>query len=146
MLVLAGCEHKGLNTAAVSGHVSYRGKPVTEGRITFYPVDGRAASGAIGPDGSYKLTTVREGDGALLGHHQVTIEARQVTGRPDYKGFAEEIRGVRKGDGTRFKTGIVLLVPDRYSHRESTPLTAEVKEGKNTINFNLPGEPGVPAP
>ncbi len=44
VLVSAGCGRNPLNTAAVSGHVTYYGKPVTEGRITFYPEEGRAAT------------------------------------------------------------------------------------------------------
>ena len=49
VLVSAGCGRNPLNTAAVSGHVTYYGKPVTEGRITFYPEEGRAATGASVP-------------------------------------------------------------------------------------------------
>ncbi len=84
------------------------------------------------------MTTLKSGDGALLGRHRVTIEARRVTGRPDYKSFSDEIHGVRKGNGARFKTGIVALVPDKYSRRESSPLTAEVKKGENRIDSTCP--------
>jgi hypothetical protein len=58
----------------VKGKISYRGKPLTKGQITLEPTDGgHEAQGQIQPDGSFVLTTFKEGDGALIGVHQVSV-------------------------------------------------------------------------
>ena len=58
----------------VKGRVTYRGKPLAKGTITFEPTDGgREARGTIGPDGTFVLTTNQEGDGALIGVHRVAV-------------------------------------------------------------------------
>jgi hypothetical protein len=67
----------------VSGTVTCGGRPVTEGYVYFVPKvpagadamkSGKAASGYINADGTYTLTTYDEGDGALVGEHEVHIE------------------------------------------------------------------------
>src|SRR6478752_10675518 len=76
--VAIGCTKKGgLATAPVSGKVTYRGKAVPTGTVMFVPSEGPAATGEIGSDGSYKLTTFSPGDGAVIGTHKVTITALQ---------------------------------------------------------------------
>jgi Protein of unknown function (DUF1559) len=65
--LLLGCAESRPKTAVVTGKVTYQGKPVPHGTITFVPANGPAATGEIRPDGSYTLTTFRDGDGALLG-------------------------------------------------------------------------------
>jgi len=125
-----GCGPKRPPTAVVSGHVTYAGKPLAVGRIMFWPQHGRPAMGEIGPDGGYRLTTFAHGDGALLGSCRVTIEAKQDA--PPPKG--------PNPDGLPPINVIKWLIPQSYSRQETSPLTAEVKAGENTINFDLPGE------
>jgi hypothetical protein len=71
-------------TIPVKGKVTYRGKPLTRGTITFEPTDaGRDANGAIQSDGSFTLTTFKDGDGAIPGTHKVKVNnaGRQVRQR-----------------------------------------------------------------
>jgi hypothetical protein len=138
LLVFQGCGRGRPETSPVSGHVTYGGKPVPSGRIVFYPGHGRSAMGTIEPDGSYRLTTFDSGDGALLGRHRVTIEATRIVRVPLPKSLGEEsqFNGVAANG-----LGVLWLVPETYSRFESTPLTADVSRGKNTIDFNLIAEP-----
>jgi hypothetical protein len=141
LFVLQGCGRHKPETAPVAGHVTYRGKPVPSGRIVFYPSHGRSAMGTIEPDGSYRLTTFDPGDGALLGRHRVTIEATRIIRAPQPKSLGEESQfGGVAANGL----AILWLVPETYSRPESTPLTAEVTRGKNTVDFNLVAEPAKP--
>ena len=58
----------------VEGTVLYDGEPVAGASVTFTPVDdGPEASAATGPDGRFKLSTYKKGDGAVLGKHRVTV-------------------------------------------------------------------------
>ena len=62
---------------AVTGRVLLAdGKPLTTGRVTFVGKDGLIppASGAIGPDGRFSLTTRDSDDGAVAGDYKVRIE------------------------------------------------------------------------
>jgi hypothetical protein len=120
LIVLAGCGDKKPKTAVVQGKVTYNGKPVPNGTINFIPADGPAATGEIGPDGSYRLTTHKKGDGAVLGTHKVVIVAMQ---------------NVEVGEA--FTPLPPPIVPIKYTSLSTTDLTAEVKDQENTINFDL---------
>ena len=61
-------------TVPVHGKILLKGKPVKGGSITFEPEDdGRGAHGGIEPDGTFRLTTFREDDGAVRGPHRVAV-------------------------------------------------------------------------
>lgn len=80
---LSGCnEGFEKEVAPVTGTVTCAGSPVTEGYVIFTPVvsaesnpmnSGKAATGTINSDGTYTLTTYDEGDGAMIGTHEVRI-------------------------------------------------------------------------
>src|SRR5262245_52525983 len=80
VLGTAGCSTDPDKTYPVRGVVVYEdGQPVRElagGSVTFNPAEqGRAiASGSIEEDGSFVLSSKREGDGAVAGKHQAVIE------------------------------------------------------------------------
>jgi hypothetical protein len=58
----------------VKGKVTLKGQSVTIGTIRFEPDDyGRPASGKLQSDGTFVLTTLKEGDGVVAGHHRVSI-------------------------------------------------------------------------
>jgi hypothetical protein len=138
LLAAVGCSPA--PTAEVTGTVTVGGKPVPEGRIAFYPHNGRAAVGTIGRDGRYTLTTFADGDGALLGPHKVTIDARRVTmaaAAPEPKSLEEELAGKGKLLGGP-RPVVEWLVPAKYAEPGSTTLTADVKPGRNTIDFEIP--------
>ena len=49
------------STATVAGKVSYQGRPVVHGYVTFLSADKTARSAAIAPDGSYTIERVPPG-------------------------------------------------------------------------------------
>src|SRR5258706_2532366 len=59
----------------VSGKVTVNGVPVANAGIVFHPKDGkgRPASAETGEDGTYRLTTFKDSDGALKGEYRVTL-------------------------------------------------------------------------
>lgn len=134
-----GCGPRLPETGPVTGKVTFQGKPVPEGTITFYPTQGRSATARLQPDGSYTLTTFSENDGAIVGSHQVTIEAVRFNAPPRATSFEEEIATARGGKRMDVPAqGPQWLVPQKYSDRTTSDLKAEVQSGKNTIDFNLP--------
>ena len=97
----------------VTGVVTLDGQPLPEAQVEFLPASGRPSSAETGQDGRYRLRYSADFDGALVGPHTVKIHTA-VDGRVD-----------------RQKE----LVPPRY-HAQSE-LSAEVKSGSNTFNFDL---------
>jgi hypothetical protein len=123
LTAILGCSRKhGMETAPVSGKVTYKGKPVPNGTVMFVPAEGPAATGEIGPDGSYRLTTYVPNDGAVLGSHKVSITALQDTGG----GLPEQRSGTPPS-----------LLPPKYLSHDTSGLTAEVKPSDNQVNFDL---------
>jgi len=111
-------------TLPVQGKVTYDGKPVPKGTITFQSDAGHAAVGEIQPDGSYRLGTFAKDDGAVLGHHKVMIVAN--TGDPT------------KMPGS--SPGYVApkdLVPKKYAQLETSGLEADVSKEKTSWDFDL---------
>src|SRR5687768_5614714 len=85
--VVAGCGGGG-NTSSVTGKVVANGQPVTEGSITFMPVDGKAgqpAGGEVQADGSFKMKTENK-EGAVVGKHTVSYTPKQIES-PEWDGY-----------------------------------------------------------
>lgn len=139
-LVSAGCG--GLNLGQVSGQVKSNGKLVTAGMIMFHPENGPTAVGTIQPDGSYTLTTLQPNDGALVGAHRVTIQATKVDpGRLETpKSFDDELKQAHNPAKILIPGQVHWIVPEIHSRAETTKLIAEVKRGKNQIDFDVPPE------
>lgn len=76
LLLAVGCS-KGPEIVPVSGQVLIDGKPLTHGFVQVAPKGFRAASGKIGPDGRFTLTTLKPGDGCLVGTHPAAVIATE---------------------------------------------------------------------
>lgn len=86
MTVSSGCgsSHQ-RDVARVSGTVQCDGTPLTSGVVIFTPIEvesaenlteqdfAKGARGEIQPDGTYKLSTYSEDDGAVVGVHEVRV-------------------------------------------------------------------------
>lgn len=95
---LTGCGQTGseYNVAPVTGKIIFNGQPVKGGSITLRPIaavegksgiTGKPASGAVGEDGTFVLSTYGENDGAVVGKHQITfmpltVGAESYTDKP----------------------------------------------------------------
>ncbi|RLT12128.1 MAG: carboxypeptidase regulatory-like domain-containing protein [Planctomycetota bacterium] len=101
-------------TAAVpvKGKVSLKGKPMTQGSISFEPIDGgREAHGTIGADGTFSLSTFKADDGAIRGSHRIAVKA--------------------SGGGKKD------LVPLKYQSYSSSGIEIEVSDGKTDYPIDL---------
>ena len=60
-------------TVKVTGMVTLDGQPARGLSVVFHPAKGRPAVGMTDGDGRFSLSTFRQGNGALLGQHVVTV-------------------------------------------------------------------------
>jgi hypothetical protein len=114
----AGCSSSG--AASVEGKVSYSGEPIDVGTITFIPKSEGIKTGGIIDNGAYNIEAKV---GPPPGTHRVEIRWAKPTGKKSKNEFGEEITMRQEG------------LPEKY-HDQST-LTADVKPGKNVIDFAL---------
>jgi len=86
LLVLTGC---GDRLYSVKGTVALEdGTPVTRGMVVCERVEGGpavSAQGAIQPDGTFRLGTVKPGDGLPAGKYKVLINPMDLSDLPDDK-------------------------------------------------------------
>lgn len=138
--VLVGCgtDASRPKLGRVSGKVTYNGQPVTKGIVSFVPrggpgaETGQSATGEIGSDGSYTLTTFENGDGAVLGEHTVLVMAREED--PAIKGHGMPIPNAK---GKITIKPAKSLVPEKYATAANSPLRYTVKEGSNPYDIEL---------
>ncbi len=127
LFVLAGCgggAEKGPDTYPVKGEVTFDGKPVDTGQITFRKAEGdhRPFSGQI-KDGKYELQ-------AEAGKMTVEITASRPSGKMGEPASPDE-KPEPIGE---------MYIPDKYNTK--TELTADVAEKTdgNDIPFTLTGK------
>jgi hypothetical protein len=122
MLTLSGCG--GTYESTVSGTVSFDGKKLTVGTVSFHPVAGGPASYAqVNSDGTYVVQTGRE-LGLKAGDYVVTVEANE---RPTK---------LRSDDGGPPAVG-KRITPPWYSAKQTSGLRYTVEGGRNSINLEL---------
>ncbi|QDU40970.1 hypothetical protein Mal4_53330 [Maioricimonas rarisocia] len=120
----AGCNGSPPSTAPAGGRVTYNGEPVANAVVVFHPEEGRPATGRTDDQGAFSLSTFKEDDGALVSNHTVTV----VVDSPAID--SSEISAQAQTGTTQSP------IPTTYANRETSQLTAIVKEGE-TNDFEL---------
>ena len=120
--LLAGCGSgvEAKKTGTVSGKITVEGKPLTQGCVGFVSSTiGASAGGDLREDGTYTL------DGPVpVGEYRVFLTP---------PGLGDTPPGVESEQPQQELKG----VPEKYLEEETTDLTATVKEGENTFDFDL---------
>ena len=105
----------------VAGKVTFNGRSVSEGRVTFQNLQTGAADEAeLNSDGTYAMKSPLP-----VGEYKVMVSPLIVRKQVDGKG---PVVGVEKAAPD---------IPDKYRTIGSTDLKKTVKEGKNELNFDL---------
>ncbi|MDD3587547.1 MAG: hypothetical protein PHQ75_10235 [Thermoguttaceae bacterium] len=129
LVFLSGCG-KSLPLGSVTGTVTYQGKPVADGKITFVVAGTRDGMARIVNGQIVEASTFKKGDGIALGQAQLSI-------------FADKIVGQKKVHGEEDPNTVLtvdireLAIPKKYTQIETSELTFEIKKGKNVINLEL---------
>jgi hypothetical protein len=119
----AGCSRDPA-VGEVRGKVTFTGKPVTEGKITFInPTTGYAAEADLENDGSYVVKT-KEG-GLVVGEYTVVVNPLIYLDASDPR---TPLSPVEKPAPN---------IPEKYRSQGRTPLRATVGKGANTFDFDM---------
>jgi len=124
VMLLSGCGSSGIHP--VEGQVVWKdGTPAKDlaGSLVFFELPEKRTSsrGSIQADGSFRLTTDQENDGAPAGEHTVLIieVGRKSLGGPDSSAIAPS------------------KVDTRYATPATSDLHATVKPGKNNLTLTV---------
>jgi hypothetical protein len=128
----AGCGG-GLKTYPVEGRVVYDdGSPVLGGIINFETDRGNTANGepntinatgAVEPDGSFRLITNRQFEGAVVGVHRVAVSEAPST--------------VSDFDAMQKSSRKTIAIARRYASFDTSGLTATVEPKANSITITV---------
>ncbi|MEX0727614.1 MAG: hypothetical protein WEB58_01385 [Planctomycetaceae bacterium] len=116
-------------TVPVSGTVTYKGTPLTNGKVRFNPVDskdGRPAEGSIGSDGAFTLSTYKDGDGARPGEYNVTVVS-----------YTGESGGLDKDKALGLSISDKSAIPEKYNDPATSGLKETVESGKVRTDVKL---------
>jgi hypothetical protein len=118
LLALAGCSSA--RTAQVSGIVTYRGKPVPAAVVTFVARGAPAVFSGTDAEGRYSVTVLCPDSAAAGDRHTVMVT-------PAIRISAD---GITPDPATPL---VRPDIPGRYNAAESTPLSAEIVAGRDTV-------------
>ncbi len=130
---IPACGKKTIKTEGVTGVVTLNGQPLPYASLRFIPTDatGSESSGITDEKGAYKLQTLlgEANAGTTPGAYKVAIECygEEETGKTHTDEDGNEVKETKE----------VSLLDRKYADPETSGLTAEVKSGKNEINFDL---------
>jgi hypothetical protein len=165
VLALSSCSGK----AKVSGQITFNGKPLPAGRITFVGANGKASDPVDIINGTYEVLN------APIGECKIKVETAYLLnmmgpmsgisgmpgggmGMPDMSKFGNKMPEDKKGDMAKNVTAemidmkdklgeYVVIIPNEYANPEKTTLTFHVKSGTNVHNVELTGpEQQLPKP
>lgn len=139
LVFVAGCGSS-LKLNPVTGKVTLDGKPITDATVTFTPSGaGAAAVGRTDANGVYTLMDNR-GDGAA-GAEQGEYKVAVLWYKPSGKDLSQQTgAGEEKKDDRAAHTtvqGPTAQLPTSYLNPDTSGLTASVKAGSNTFDFDL---------
>lgn len=127
-LLAAGCG----GTGDVSGKVTYQGKPVVTGSVTFIGPDKTPYLGAIDEQGNYKVVGVPSGTRQVTVASPDPLPPAVKSGKPSNPNLPE---GTPEPKGTRPEGW--RAIPTNYADPNASKLTFEVRGGANTIDIPL---------
>ena len=149
-LLLAGCAP---GQGKVSGQVTYNGKPVPGGWITFLPVDSKQNSVPAELDADGKFTAVVPAGEVLVSIDNRELEPRpnDIPSLPPGIPLPPDVRSkigkgspakATEGDGKsteeyRRPKGRYLPIPEKYYQAETSGLKFTIKDGDQPLNVEL---------
>jgi hypothetical protein len=137
-VVLPGCHSDQAKLGSVTGKVTLDGKPIAKGSIIFESPGQRPAVGRISDGAIVEVTTYDTGDGAPIGHHLVAISATEDAASGSTADTANP--GEIKKTSANYMSGKSLL-PTHYNAPKTSGLTADIKMGENSVEFDLSSKP-----
>ena len=129
LLSAAGCSRSSLPQGEVSGTVTYWGKPLPGGIITFLSEHGYQNSAVIGLDGRFQIK-------AAIGPTKVTIDNRMLN--KEQTALAPRLKPPTSSVDSRPRvSGTYVPLPVKYLSADQSGLKCEIQNGSQVHDFQL---------
>jgi hypothetical protein len=139
----AGCSTNPNAPAKVKGKVTYNGKPIGAGTLTFHSPDKGDYTASLLEDGSYDMSDVPAGTLTVTVDTEMYNPNRKVPAYGGGKGAGidkDYMEAMKKGGGQpnpdQGKNNYVKI-PAKYAKADSSGLSVTLKAGKQEQNFDL---------
>ncbi len=145
LLGAVGCtpesRREGPELAKVTGSITLDGEPLAGAHIRFSPeTKGPAAFGVSDERGRYELRTYEPDDGAVPGKYGISITKEVTQGGMEFESEAAKDAYVKE-NGEPPARETTNTVPEKYSSKKTSELTAEITLAKkNRIDLPLVSE------
>jgi hypothetical protein len=134
LVALSGC---GSSNGSIKGKVTYKGKDLPSGTVTFLGVKNDVASSPIASDGTYSIPKVS------VGLAKITVSVPVVAPVPG--GMKMDPAKMKGGADPTGGTGTPptappvrrVRIPDHYQNPETSKLTLDVKPGSQPHDIKL---------
>jgi len=142
LCVLSGCGSPE-NIAPASGVVTLDGKPVSDGRVMFHPVDGsRSSHATTNEKGEFKVSTFGVHDGGLVGRHLVTVTkidtSSQIKIDPKEGYMGASYEKMMSPEALKQNIKPKQTLPIKYATKETSGIELEIIKGQaNNFPLNL---------
>jgi hypothetical protein len=135
LVIVLAMIFSGPRKATVTGRVTFQGKPVIWGSVIVVGADGRAASGAIEPDGTYRVENASPG----------SVNVGVVSRDPLVQHWATSLKTTRARPSAKVFTTAPPVdrkrwfpIPQQYEEPASSGVTLTLKSGTNETDISLP--------
>jgi hypothetical protein len=130
VFLVSGCSRP---VGSVTGKVTYQGKPLKGGTVSFASTEGRQSfSASIADDGSYTIPNL------VGGSYKVCVETESLKPPPGVKaGMGPGQNRSPAAARTAENLKKYVQIPDKYSSADKTDITYEFKGGSETYNIEL---------
>jgi hemoglobin len=117
---------KDASEASLSGHVTYKGKPLPAGIVSLVAPGGKAFTAPLQEDGTYQMKAVP------VGEYVVVVDTASV--KPAVKGPpAGKLPNPPPGG----PAPVYVPIPRQYAQPETSPLRVSVRKGANNFDLEL---------
>ena len=123
-LVSLGCNDGKLKTYPATGKVVFPdGSPVKVGTIECKSIEhGVQATAEIGLDGTFSLTTYKQGDGAVAGNHKCVV-----------------VQFIQIDNPANYKPSTIGVVNNKYNSYSTSGLSFRIEPQKNELLIQVEG-------
>ena len=116
-----------------TGKVIYNGEPLRFGRVMLQPEVGNVSQAEIQPDGTFEVSTYKQGDGIAPGSYRVSVMCYEGHNPAAKQVQSDQLEGMSLGKS---------LIPLKYTRARSSGLNAAISPDEpNEILLELKGPP-----
>jgi hypothetical protein len=134
LLVLAGCGSGRSKPGAVSGKLTYKGKPVGNAALLLYPAGGNLTNPITIPvdaDGEFRIVDTPAAE------YKVVVQGTAGATEADTKGMSPENAAKAKEMLGRMNTAATIPFPNKYKDARTTDLKCTITEKNQTMDLEL---------